>query len=370
MSQLTPHPTPHPTPHLAALLGSHLPPAASRRAVLLAGAGGLAGLLAACGSNGSGTSSSGGAGGEATAGGAPSAPSGPWSFTDDRGATVTLDAAPTRIVGYADEVSALWGFGIVPTGVWHRYELSQDLNFADRDTSGVTVLGTTYGEIDLEALAGLAPDLLVVPGYPADSSGVLGEQLFSFADQAQQDSAAKIAPIVAIAQKGTSEGVIARNAELAQSLGADPASPDLAAAKAAWEAACDRVRAVAAKGLVVGALYATPSDGMYWAKAADDPGLAFYASLGVQFLPLSTTDYYWETASWENAAKYTPDVVLYSPIDALDADGLKAQPTFAPTPAAQASQLYPWYFGSQDHVQQARVLNALADDLEQANKVT
>ncbi len=355
-----------PTPHLASLLGPHLPTAgASRRAVLLAGAGGLAGLLAACGSGGSG-----GGAGEAAAEGASSAPAGPWSFTDDRGQTVTLDAVPQRIVGYADQVSALWGFGIAPTGVWHRYQLDQDLNFADRDTSGVTVLGTTYGEIDLEALAGLAPDLLVVPGYPADSSGVLGEQLFSFADQAQQDSAAKIAPIVAIAQKGTSEGVIARNAELAESLGADPSSADLVQAQADWEAACERVRATASKGLVVGALYATPSDGMYWAKASDDPGLAFYESLGVQFLPLTTSEYYWETASWENAAQYTPDVVLYSPIDALDADGLKAQPTFAPTPAAQASQLYPWYFGSQDYVQQARVLNALADDLESANKVT
>ena len=362
-------PTPRPTPHLASLLGSHLPPAASRRAVLLAGAGGLAGLLAACGSNGSSGSTA-----AATDGGdaASSAPAGPWSFTDDRGETVTLDAVPQRIVGYADEVSALWGFGIAPVGVWHRYQLDQDLNFADRDTSGVTVLGTTYGEIDLEALAGLAPDLLVVPGYPNDSSGELTGSLFSFADQAQQDSAAKIAPIVAIAQKGTSDQVVARNAELAGSLGADLASADLAQAEADWEAACERVRATASKGLVVGALYATPSDGMYWAKATDDPGLAFYQSLGITFLELTAdpSAYYWETASWENASKYTPDVVLYSPIDALDADGLKAQPTFAPTPAAQASQLYPWYFGSQDHVQQARVLNALADDLEKANKVT
>jgi iron complex transport system substrate-binding protein len=353
-----------PTPHLASLLGAHLP-GTSRRAVLLAGAGGLAGLLAACGSSSTDPA------GSATEGtGAASPGDGPWTFTDDRGETITLDAVPTRIAGYADEVSALWGFGITPVGVWHRYQLDQDANFADRDTSGVTVVGSTYGEIDLEALAGLAPDLLVVPGYPADSSGTLGEQLFSFTDQAQQDAAAKIAPIVAIAQKGTSEGVIARNGELAASLGADLDSADNAQAKADWEAACDRVRAAAAKGLVVGALYATPGDGMYWAKAADDPGLAFYASLGVTFLPLTTSEYYWEQASWENAGKYTPDVVLYSPIDALDAAGLKAQPTFAPTPAAQADQLYPWYFGSMDHVQQARVLNALADDLEKAQKVT
>lgn len=360
-----------PTPHLASLLGAHLPPAGagtSRRAVLLAGAGGLAGLLAACGSS---TPDPGAAGGEATArpGGA-SPTSGPWTFTDDRGRTTTLDAVPTRIAGYADEVSALWGFGITPVGVWHRYPLSEDANFTGRDTTGVTVLGSTYGEIDLEALAALAPDVLVVPGYPADSSGRLGEQLFSFTDQAQQDAAAKIAPIVAIAQKGTSADVIARNGELAASLGADLDDDANTRAKADWEAACDRVRAAASRDLVVGALYATPGDGMYWAKASDDPGLAFYASLGVRFLPLSTSEYYWEQASWENAGKYTPDVVLYSPIDALDAAGLKAQPTFAPTPAAQADQLYPWYFGSMDHVQQARVLNALADDLEKAQKVT
>ncbi|MGQ7296818.1 ABC transporter substrate-binding protein [Quadrisphaera sp. KR29] len=355
-----------PTPHLASLLGAHLPDGAagtSRRAVLLAGAGGLAGLLAACGSSATSATSEQGTTGEGSA-------SGPWSFTDDRGETVTLDAVPQRIAGYADQVSALWGFGIAPVGVWHRYQLDADANFTDRDTSEVTVVGSTYGEVDLEALAGLAPDLLVVPGYPADSSGQLTGSLFSFTDQAQQDAAAKIAPIVAIAQKGTSEQIIARNAELAQSLGADPTSAENTEAEAAWRAACDRVRAAAAKGLVVGALYATPSDGMYWAKAADDPGLAFYESLGVQFLPLSTQDYYWEQASWENAGQYTPDVVLYSPIDALDADGLKAQPTFAPTPAAQASQLYPWYFGSMDHVQQTRVLNALADNLEAAQKVT
>lgn len=361
-----------PTPRLASLLGPHLPPAgASRRTVLLAGAGGLAGLLAACGSSSSagGGEGTGGSGGE---GSASAAPAGPWSFTDDRGETVTLDAVPQRIVGYADQVSALWGFGIAPVGLWHRYQVADDQNFADRDTSDIPVLGTAYGEIDLEQLAGLAPDLLVVPGYPADSSGALSGSLYSFADQAQQDSAAKIAPIVAIAQKGTSQGVIDRNAELAQSLGVDLASAEVAQAEADWEAACDRVRATTSKGLVVGALYATPSDGMYWAKAEDDPGLAFYQSLGVQFLPLDAdpSAYYWETASWENASKYTPDVVLYTPIDALDADGLKAQPTFAPTPAAQASQLYPWYFGSMDYVQQARVLNDLADQLEKSNKVT
>lgn len=358
-----------PTPHLASLLGAHLPAegvGTSRRAVLAAGAGGLAALLAACGSSSTGP----GAGASAGSDGASAAPSGPWSFTDDRGQTTTLDAVPTRIAGYADAMSALWGFGIVPAGIWHRYKLDQDANFADRDTSEVTVLGTTYGEIDLEALAALGPELLVVTGYPSDSSGKLGEQLFSFADQAQQDSAAKIAPIVAIAQKGTADQVVARNGELAASLGADPGSAEVEKAKADWEAACDRVRATASKGLVVGALYATPTDGMYWAKASDDPGLAFYESLGVTFLPLTTSDYYWETASWENASKYTPDVVLYSPIDALDAAGLKAQPTFAPTPAAQADQLYPWYFGSMDYVQQARVINALADDLEKAWKVT
>jgi iron complex transport system substrate-binding protein len=294
---------------------------------------------------------------------------GSWSFTDDLGRTVTLDERPTRVAGLTDVVASLWNYGIAPVAAFGYTGISQDKRFAGRDLSGVAELGPVYGQIDLEALAAADPDVIVTHAYPVDAAGTVDPQapLYGFADLAQQEAAARIAPIIAIKMDGSAVQVIDRTAQLARALGADPAVID--GARAEYDAAAERMRAAAATGLRVLVVAAFPADGFYVAKAPDDPTLTAFADLGVQFVWVGGSNYYWETVSWEKVGALPADVVLESQIDEMNAEQILAQPTFAATPAGQARQVYPWVFASLDYGAQAAYMNELAGHLQSARKV-
>ncbi len=293
-----------------------------------------------------------------------------WSFTDDLGRTVTLDERPIRVAGLTDVVASLWNYGIAPVAAFGYTGISQDRRFAGRDLSGVAELGPAYGQIDLEALAAARPDIIVTHAYPVDSAGTVdaGAPLYGFADLAQQEAAARIAPIVAIKMDGSAVQVIDRTAQLALALGADPAVID--GTRTGYTAAAERLRAAAASGLEVLVVAAYPADGFYVAKAPDDPTLTAYADLGVRFVDPGGADYYWETVSWENVGSLPADLVLDSQLDDMTAEQILAQPTFAATPAGRARQVYPWVFASLDYPGQAAYMNELAGHLENAHKVT
>jgi iron complex transport system substrate-binding protein len=292
-----------------------------------------------------------------------------WSYTDDLGATVALDERPTRIAGLTDVVASLWNYGIAPVAAFGYTGISQDRRFAGRDVGQVAELGRSYGQIDLEALAAARPQLIVTHAYPVDSAGTIdpAKPLYGFADLAQQEAAARIAPIVAIRMDGSAVRVVDETVRLATALGADPATID--GARARYDVAADRLRSAAASGLQVLVVAAYPDDGLYVAKAPDDPGLTALADLGVRFVDPGGGDYYWEAVSWENVGGLPADVVLDSQIDDMTADQLMAQPTFAPTPAGRARQVYPWVFTSMDHTALGAYMDELAGYLESAHKV-
>jgi iron complex transport system substrate-binding protein len=307
------------------------------------------GLLAACGSSA-----------EESAGG------GAWSFTDDVGQKVDLGVRPTRIAGLNDAIASLWNYGITPAASFGYTALADDVNFRGHDLGQVKEVGRTYGEIDIEALAAAKPDLIVTHAYPQDSSGTIdpNQPLYGFKDVAQQQSVAEIAPVVAIRMAGSATNVVDRTAELARALGAEPP----ANAKQDYEDARTRLKTVAARGLTVMAIAAYPGDGVYIAKATDDPGLRSYTELGLAFPAPGGAKYYWEQVSWENIGKYPADVVLYS-LRAMDKDTLMQQATFIRTPAAAAGQVFAWEFASMDYVAQARTIGNLAANLEASRKV-
>ncbi|WP_232661960.1 ABC transporter substrate-binding protein [Pseudonocardia sp. TRM90224] len=306
----------------------------------------------------------------ACGGPAPAASAGPWSFTDDVGATVNLPQRPVRIAGLSDVAVSLWNYGIAPVAVFGYTGVTQDRRFAGRELSQVAELGKAYGEINLEALAQAAPDIVVTHAYPTDAAGTLDptKPLYGFSDLAQQEAVARIAPIVAIAMDGSAVRVIDRTVELAEALGAAPSAID--ATRAGYASAEQRLRTAAAKGLSVLVVAAYPAEGLYVAKAPDDPELTSYADLGVRFVDPGGTDYYWEVVSWENVGRVPADVVLESQLDTMTAEQIAAQPTMANTPAGRARQIHPWIFASMDYTAQAAYMNELAGHLEAAHKVT
>ncbi|MBK1785608.1 ABC transporter substrate-binding protein [Prauserella cavernicola] len=327
----------------------------SRRS-LLGGAAALAatGLLSACGRGASDSTPSG---------------SGGWTFTDDTGVTVNLDAPPAKIAGLNDAVASLWNYGITPVGAFGQTSIADDVNFEGRDLSKVTELGGTYGEINVEKLANAAPDLILTHAYPLDSSGKIDPEkpFFGFKDLEQQKLVGEIAPIVALAMKGSATGVVDRTVEFAKSIGVTEAT--LAGPREQYEAARTRLEQATKSGLTVMAVAAYQGEGVHIAKAPDDPALRSYTELGLNYHDPGGSVYFWEQVSWENIGEHPVDVVLYS-LRAMTGEQMLTQPTFAITPAAEAGQVFPWEFSSMDYVAQARALDNLAENLERSRKVT
>src|SRR4051794_5372380 len=174
-----------------------------------------------------------------------------WEFTDDLGNTVTLEEAPTRVAGLNDVLSSLWNYGIEPVAAWGQTSIEDDVAFEGKDLSGVEVVGTSYGQIDLEQLAAADPDVIVASVYPTDSGGTIDAEspLYGFESIEQQEQVAEIAPIIGILWGGSAADVIERTAELAGALGADLDGELVSAARADYEAASAALTEAAAGGV-------------------------------------------------------------------------------------------------------------------------
>jgi iron complex transport system substrate-binding protein len=299
--------------------------------------------------------------GKADSAGAPTAqddtpPSaGPWTWTDDLGQTVELDEAPVRIAAYGDAAAALWHFGVTRVAIFTWMDPANDTMFDDFDLSETEVVGSRYGEISLEKLAAAAPDLIVATSYTGDTP----DEMYGFKDKTQLAKVKEIAPFIAVAQVGSMKDVIETNEKLAASLGVDTGEgSQVAEDRAAFEAASQELTDAAASGLSVVPIYAD-ADGLYVAKAPDDPALTYYQDIGVNFTPIGGKDYYWEIFSWENADRYDPDIFLNATRNSYSLDQLGEQPTFERLAAFKASQVHPWDSSSMDYPSQTGYMKEL-----------
>ena len=312
-------------------------------------------------------------GGSADAAGTDAAAGAPgWEFTDDRGTTVTLNEAPARIAGLNDVLSSLWNYGVEPVASFGQTSIADDVAFDGRDLSGVEVVSTAYGQIDLEALAAADPDVIVTSVYPTDSAGTLDPTtpLYGFESVEQQELVAQIAPIVAIAWRGSAADVIERTAELAGALGVDLESEEMAGLRADYDRAAAALTEAARSGLTVLAVAAYPDEGFYMAKAPDDPSLRLYSELGVQFVDPGGTDYFWQVAGWEVVTEHPSDLILYSLRGAMTPEQMAGQPTYQLLPAVRAGQVHPWEYLGMDYPAQAAYMEELAGWLTEGEKVT
>lgn len=295
-----------------------------------------------------------------------------WSFTDDLGNTVELDAAPERIAAINDVASSLWNYGVAPVATFGQTSTADDVAFEGRDLSDVEILGESYGDIDLEQLAAAAPDVIITTVYPTDSEGTLDESepLYGFESIEQQEQIGRIAPIIAVAWSGSAADVIERTAELAGALGADMESEEVRAAKADFQAASTALTEAAAGGLTVLPVAAYADEGFYMAKSKDEPSLRMYGELGVQFVDPGGEEYYWQTAGWEDVPQYPSDLILYSLRGAMTPEQMAEQPTYELLPAAQAGQVHPWKYIGMDYAAQAAYMAELAGWLSGSQDVT
>ena len=302
----------------------------------------------------------------------PSAAPSSWSFTDDLDRTVTLDETPTRVAGLNDVVSSLWNYGIAPVATFGQTSAADDVAFEGRDLSDVALVGTSYGQIDLEELAAAKPDVIVTTVYPTDSAGTIDPAgpLYGFETVEQQEQVARIAPIVTIAWRGSAADVIDRTADLAEALGAEMDGDEVSGMRQEYEEASAALTEAAASGLTVLPVAAYPGEGFYMAKAPDDPSLHLYADLGVQFVDPGGDGYFWQTASWETVPQYRSDVLLYSLRGAMTPEEMQTQPTYQLLPAAQAGQVHPWEYIGMDYAAQAEYMRELAGWLTTDRKVT
>ena len=267
-------------------------------------------------------------------------------------------------------MTSLWDYGVAPVASFGQTSAADDVAFEGRDLADLEIVGESYGQIDLERLARADPDVVVTSVYPTDSSGTLdpGQPLYGFESLQQQEQVARIAPIVAIAYRGSAADVIERTVELAGSLGADGATVE--AARADFEAASAELRAAGERGITVLPVYATAADGWWMGKAPDDPSLRLYSDLGVDFVDPGGDTHFRETASWERVTDHPSDVILHSLWGGETPEQMRAQPTHPLLPAVQAGQEHPWEYVGMDHVAQAAYMSELAGWLTEAEEVT
>jgi len=260
----------------------------------------LAVLAAGCGSSNSSGGTSGDTGSSKT-----------FTFTDDRGKTVTLDTSKVRIVAQEDAAQALMHFGIKPVGIFGGAPMSKNAVLKGLDLSGIESLGEAWGEIKMEKLAALHPDVIVSTIYTGDGALFPGG-VYGFGTEKQQNDAAEIAPIIAIKATQPSSTVISRFGDLAKALGADIDKGEYATQRADFDKAVTDLKAAAAKSKA-SVLAVTPAnDADYIAVPDAFADTQDLVNWGVNMMKPTgkLVSSYYESLSWENAAKYQPDILL------------------------------------------------------------
>jgi iron complex transport system substrate-binding protein len=335
----------------------------TRRGLLAAGgAVGLGALLTACGDGG--TSGNGGSG---EGGGV-----GSWSFTDDRDRTVTLDAAPQRIVAFTGTAAALYDFGVDDSlvGVFGPTKLPNgkpDPQAGALPVDDLEIIGNAYGEFSIEKYAATRPQVLITNMYEPGALWYVPEQ--------SKDKIVELAPTLALTSSRTSlKNIVVRYSELARALGADLTAQQVTEAKARFEKASERLRKAAKAGGGLRVLACSGSKDLFYASNPElSADLMYFQDLGVEFIKPDDVDEggYFESLSWENAGKYAADLLFLDDRTAtLQPDQLKSKPAWRDLPAVEAGQVTPWSSEPRfSYAGAAPLIERLAKAIEKAEKV-
>lgn len=263
---------------------------------------------------------------------------GEWSFTDDRGITVTLEEQPEAVVAQTTAAAALWDYGVRPVGIFGPSRVadgSPDFQAGNIDLDAVEVLGD-YGEMDLEMLVALQPDVYV-------DLALYGGQLWYLGETEEQVT--EIVPTLGISMEQVSIlDSIKRFEELSGALGADLNAPEVVEAKAAFAEAETELKAAIAEKPGLKVLVTSPGvDQLYVASYKWMIDLRYFHDLGLDIVDHGIDDFF-ELLSWEQANKYPADLILVDARGGAEAmEGVVDIETWANLPAVQAGQVGAWY---------------------------
>jgi iron complex transport system substrate-binding protein len=291
-----------------------------------------------------------------------------WTYTDGTGQTVTLDHIPNRIVMHANTAAGLIPLGIRPIAIYVDTPVAEDKSLQGLDLTGIEIVGEAWGQIDIEKVAALKPDLFLAEWWPLDKAF---SGLESGAGSTNQQIL-KLAPITGPTQGDSIVKLIADYEVLAESLGADLTAPQLVADKAAFEASRDKFKAaIAAKPNLTALPVWAGTDALYVAATAGSSELMDFATWGLKLITPEVADDrgYWETLSWEKADKYQPDLVLVDNRSDATIETAKAQPMWTAMKAAAAGQVTDWpAFWLRNYKAYAGALDKLTAAIEAADE--
>lgn len=308
--------------------------------------------LTACGS-----SDSDGAGADTTA----------FSFTDDLGTKIELDAVPERLLVQSSMAAALTdlGLGDKIVGVFGPLKADGDAaQVAGLDVDSVVDVtgGGEYGDVDTEKAVALKPDLIITSQYLAPDLWYLND--------ASATDLKKLAPILVVDFDGkTLPELLDGTERAAKALGADLDAADVTASHAAFTAAADRVKqASAALGDRTVLAGSGAVDLFYASNPNVSPDLAYWKDeLGLPIVVPDNPDEggYFESLSWEKADKYPADIFLYDDrVGAAGLQQLETEKVFQTLEAAKNKAYVPWTSVAPPSYQAyADLMNRLADDL-------
>jgi iron complex transport system substrate-binding protein len=290
-----------------------------------------------------------------------------WTYTDDLGTKIDLDAAPERIVAQSSVAAALTDLGLGDriVGVFGPVKNADgdvDSQAAGLDVDSVEdVTGSgDYGNIDLEKLAGLKPDLIVTSSYLEPDLWYINKDTEEKLDKQYQT-------LVISFDGKTLPQIFDSTEKVAKALGADEG--DFSEGRDAFDAAGERLKGIA-EGANPSIVAVSPStDIFYVSNPEKNPDLRYYRDeVGLDILTPKNPDDgdYFESLSWEKADTYDADVALWDDrVGSAGLAALKKQPVWNKTTAAKDDAYVPWTSVAPPTAQAyADVMDRFADGLE------
>lgn len=295
------------------------------------------------------------------------AASGPFTYHDARGKTVKLASTPQTVVAQSSVAAALWDDGYRVAGAYGELTPGSDGKLSYQagsiDLKKVTVIGSTYGEFDIDKYALLNPDLLIDYSFDAKT--------LWYVPTAQADQILAIAPSIAVpGTYSSTDAAVKTFADLAGKLGADTSSATLTAQKAAYTKAESTAEQVAGSSGLKVAVMSPTKDTLYVASPASVPEFKSLQSAGLDVItPKKAASTVFTEQSWEQASDYQDADAIF--VDARDyastLAAIKNVAAWKNLPAVKAGQVYPWYAAAPySYKSYAKIYQDFAKELKEA----